>query len=411
MKIALTKEQLRLRDEIRGYMAELMTGPLAAELGGEQAEGGGPEYRKALRQMGQDGWIVRSWPAAFGGQDAGPIEQYIFCDEVIRAGFPYPFLTTDGVGPVLAEVATDEIRETIVADILKGECIVAIGYSEPSAGTDLASLKTRAERVGDKWLINGQKIWTSFGHCADYVWLAARTDPEAEKKHKGLSMFLVPTDAPGFSYTPIQTLGVRTNATYYQDIELDDKWQVGGLNQGWKLITGQLNRERLSLVNHGPCELLFERVADWAASTDAPEGGKVIDRPWVQANLARVKSGIEVLRLTCWKLAWTMGKAELGMDQASAAKVFGSEFFVEVWRLLLEIVGQSGTLAKGSEGAVLQGVLEHRYRTGSVLTFGGGTNEVQRDIVAAAGLWMPRSRWPTTRRRQNQESNDGFFPA
>ena len=251
MKIALTKDQLKLRDEIRGYMAALMSGPLAEELSGEQAEGGGPEYRKALRQMGEDGWIVRSWPKAFGGRDAGPVEQYIFSDEVIRAGFPYPFLTTDGVGPVLAEVATDEIRETIVADILKGQCIIAIGYSEPSAGTDLASLKTKAERKGDKWLINGQKIWTSFGHVADYVWLAARTDPEAVKKHKGLSMFLVPTSAPGFSFTPISTLGVRTNATYYQDIELDDKWQVGELNQGWKLITGQLNRERLSLVNHG----------------------------------------------------------------------------------------------------------------------------------------------------------------
>ena len=158
MKIALTKDQLKLRDEIRGYMAALMSGPLAEELSGEQAEGGGPEYRKALRQMGEDGWIVRSWPKAFGGRDAGPVEQYIFSDEVIRAGFPYPFLTTDGVGPVLAEVATDEIRETIVADILKGQCIIAIGYSEPSAGTDLASLKTKAERKGDKWLINGQKI-------------------------------------------------------------------------------------------------------------------------------------------------------------------------------------------------------------------------------------------------------------
>lgn len=392
MKIALTRDQLKLRDEIRGYMAALMEGPLRDELSGEQAEGGGPEYRKALRQMGEDGWIVRSWPKAFGGQDAGPVEQYIFSDEVIRAGFPYPFLTTDGVGPVLADVATDEIRETVVADILKGRCIIAIGYSEPSAGTDLASLKTRAERKGEGWLINGQKIWTSFGHVADYVWLAARTDPDAARKHKGLSMFLVPTTVPGFSFTPINTLGVRTNATYYQDIELADKWQVGGLNQGWKLITGQLNRERLSLVNHGPCELLFEQVADWAARTEAPEGGKVIDRPWVRANLARVKAGIEVLRLTCWKQAWLMGHAQLGMDQASAAKVYGSEFFVEVWRLLLEILGQGGTLAKGSEGAVLQGALEHRYRTGSVLTFGGGTNEVQRDIVAAAGLWMPRSR-------------------
>jgi alkylation response protein AidB-like acyl-CoA dehydrogenase len=240
-------------------------------------------------------------------------------------------------------------------------------------------------------LINGQKIWTSYGNVADYVWLAARTDPHATKKHHGISMFLVPTSAPGFSFTPINTLGVRTNATYYENIELEDKWQVGPLNQGWRMITSQLNRERLSLVNHGPCELLYERVATWAAQMDAGDG-KVIDQPWVRTNLAEVKSGLEILRLICFKQAWSMSHSSLGMDQASAAKIYGSEFFVEAWRLLLEIVGQAGALCSGSEGAVLRGDLEHRYRSGSVLTFGGGTNEVQRDIVAAAGLLMPRYR-------------------
>ncbi|MDZ7785346.1 MAG: acyl-CoA dehydrogenase family protein [Halioglobus sp.] len=392
MNLSLTEKELALREEIREYMAQLMTPALRAELSGEQREGGGPEHRRALRQMGEDGWIRRSWPEAWGGRNTGPVEQYIFSDEVIRAGFPYPFLTTDGVGPVLAEVASPSIRDAVVDPILRGECIVAIGYSEPGAGTDLASLTTRAERRGDKWLINGQKIWTSFGHVADYVWLAARTDPDAPKKHHGISMFLVPTSVPGFSFTPIETLGVRTNATYYQDIELDDEYQVGPLNGGWRMITDQLNRERLSLVNHGPCELLYERVGIWAAETDAAGGGKVIDLPWVRHNLARVKAGLEVLRLVCFKQAWSMGHAELGMAQASAAKIYGSEFFVEAWRLLLEIVGQAGALRADSEGAVLQGALEHRYRSGSVLTFGGGTNEVQRDIVAAAGLLMPRTR-------------------
>ena len=393
MNIALTQEQSVLRDQVRGYMAQLMTPALVAELNGEHREGGGPNYRLALQKMGADGWIVRSWPQQFGGQDAGSIEQYIFCDEVIRAGFPYPFLTTDGVGPVLADVASDEIRQAVVDPILRGECIIAIGYSEPAAGTDLASLTTRAERKGDKWLINGQKIWTSYGNVADYVWLAARTDPNAIKKHHGISMFLVPTSAPGFSFTPINTLGVRTNATYYENIELEDKWQVGPLNQGWRMITKQLNRERLSLVNHGPCELLYERVARWAAQEDAcSDSGKVIDLPWVRTNLAKVKSGLEILRLVCFKQAWSMSHSSLGMDQASAAKIYGSEFFVEAWRLLLEIVGQAGALCSDSEGAVLQGDLERRYRSGSVLTFGGGTNEVQRDIVAAAGLLMPRYR-------------------
>jgi alkylation response protein AidB-like acyl-CoA dehydrogenase len=392
MNVSLTGEQLRLRDEIREYMDGLLTPDLRAELSGEQREGGGPQYRKALRQLGQDGWIRRSWSKHYGGLDAGPVEQYLFADEVSRAGFPYPFLTTDGVGPVLASVASEEIRAEVVEPILRGECIIAIGYSEPSAGTDLASLKTRAERKDNKWLINGQKIWTSFGNVADYVWLAARTDQEAVKKHRGISMFLVPTAAKGFSFTPISTLGVRTNATYYQDIELDDKWQVGELNGGWGLITGQLNRERLSLVNHGPAEFLYEQVAQWAVSAKTNAGENVIDLPWVRHNLAKVRSGLEILRLMCFKQAWSMGHSTLGMDQASAAKIYGSEFFVETWRMLLEIIGQAGALVGDSQGAVLRGQLEHRYRSGSVLTFGGGTNEVQRDIVAAAGLLMPRYR-------------------
>ena len=227
---------------------------------------------------------------------------------------------------------------------------------------------------------------------ADYVWLAARTDPDPAKKHKGLTMFLVPTDIEGFSHTPIWTLGVRTNATYYQDIRLSDKYRVGEVNGGWKLITGQLNRERLSLVTHGQIESLYLEVCQWAAATVTDDGGKLIEQPWVQHNLAHVKVGIEALRLICWKQAWAMADGSLGMADASVAKVYGTEFFVEAYRLLLEVMGQAGTIAAGSPGALLQGKIEHRYRCGSILTFGGGTNEVQRDIIAAAGLWMPRNR-------------------
>ncbi|MFT6058131.1 MAG: alkylation response protein AidB-like acyl-CoA dehydrogenase, partial [Pseudohongiellaceae bacterium] len=295
-------------------------------------------------------------------------------------------------GPVLAEHGSEEIRKTVVQGILKGEVIIAVGYSEPSAGTDLASLKTKAEKTADGWLINGQKMWTSLANYADYVWLAARTDPEAAKPHKGLSMFLMPVNNPGFSLTPVHTLGVRTNATYYQDVKLPDSALVGELNNGWRMITGQLNRERLSLVNYGPIAALYEETAQWAAQTLGGDGNPMINQPWVQANLAKVKTGAEALRLICLKQAWAMTSGNLAMADASAAKVYGSEFFVECYRMLLEIMGQAGTLHRDSVGAILQGKLEMRYRVGSVLTFGGGANEVQRDIISAAGLWMPRSR-------------------
>jgi alkylation response protein AidB-like acyl-CoA dehydrogenase len=390
MKIEFTAKQLALQRELRAYFDELMTEELREELAGG-GEGGGPEFRKAMRKLGADGWIGLSWPKALGGRELTAIEQYIFTEEIMRTGFPYPFLTTEAIGPVLNEFATDSIKEAVVKPILRGEVVIAIGYSEPSAGTDLASLTTRADRDGDEWVINGQKVFTSLADFSDYIWLAARTDP-ASKKHRGLSMFLVPNDSEGLTISPIWTLGVRTNTTYYDDVRVPAEYLIGGEGNGWGLITGQLNRERLSLVNYGSPDMLFRKVAEWTAETKCPDGSRVIDRPWVQTNLAKVRSGLEVLKLLCWKQAWAMTEGTLSMADASVAKVYGSEFFLELYRLLGEVLGQAGTLKKGSPGAILQGRVEFMYRVGSILTFGGGTNEVQRDIISAAGLGMPRSR-------------------
>lgn len=393
MQIEFSAEQKALRQEVKTYLDQLFTPELTAELAAAGAEeGGGPEFRKALRKLGNDGYISMSWPKELGGNDASAIDQYIFTEEIIRTGFPYPFLTTEACGPVMAQHASEVVRETVVKGILRGEVVVAIGYSEPGAGTDLAALKTKAERDGDDWVINGQKIWTSLADYSDYVWLAARTDPDAPK-HKGITMFVVPTDAPGFSMSPIWTLGsVRTNATFYENIRLKDEWRVGEVNQGWKLITGQLNRERLSLVTHGQAEELYLRVARWAANTPCSNGQKIIDRSWVRSNLAKVRVGLDALKLVCWKQAWAMDKGTLQMADASVAKVYGTEFFLENYRLLMEIVGQASSLRRDEHSDALMGALEHRYRTGSILTFGGGTNEVQREIIAGAGLWMPRGR-------------------
>ncbi|MBW2270626.1 MAG: acyl-CoA dehydrogenase family protein [Deltaproteobacteria bacterium] len=391
MKIEFTPEQLALQQELRAYFEDLMTPELQAELAKGAGEGGGPEFRKALRRLGSDGWISLGWPEELGGRGETPMEQYIFTEEVMRTGFPYPFLTTDAIGPVLAEHADEEIKETVVKRILRGELVIAIGYSEPSAGTDLASLTTRADKDGDEWVINGQKTFTSLADFSDYIWLAVRTDPKS-KKHRGLSLLLVPTDAKGFAVTPIWTLGVRTNATFYDNVRVPENHLIGGEGNGWGLITGQLNRERLSLVNHGSANMLYQQVARWAGETKCADGRRVIDKPWVQSNLARAKSGLEALKLLCWKQAWQMTEGTLQMADASVAKVYGTEFFIELYRMLLEILGQAGTLKRDSPGEILKGKLEFRYRVGSILTFGGGTNEVQRDIIAAAGLRMPRSR-------------------
>lgn len=393
MNIQLSAQQVALRDELRAYFAELMTPELAAECERDMGEGGGPLWREALHRMGADGWIGIGWPEEWGGRGLSPLEQFIFVEEVMRAGYPFPFLTTESVGPILAEHGNAWIREEIVPKILCGELLIAIGYSEPGAGTDLASLKTSAVRDGDHWVINGQKMWTSLAHFSDYTWLAVRTDPDAPKKHRGISMFLVPNSDPGWSCTPVHTLGgVRTNATYYDNIRVSEDHLVGELHGGWKLITSQLNRERLSLINFGPVSQLFNQVTNWARQTALPTGGRVIDQAWVQQNLARCRALIECMKLIVYRQSWAMTEGNLEMADASAAKVYGSEGFIEVYRMLGEIVGQAGLNRAGTAQATAEaGRIERLYRTASIITFGGGTNEIQRDIISAAGLWMPRA--------------------
>lgn len=393
MDIRLNDAQRALRDQLRSYFAQLMTPELRAECERDMGEGGGPLWRQALGRMGADGWIGLGWPEALGGRGMSPLEQFIFVEEVMRAGYPFPFLTTESVGPMLAEHGNEWIRAEIVPKVLRGEVVIAIGYSEPDAGTDLAALRTTAVRDGDDWVINGQKMWTSLAHFSDYVWLAARTDPDPSRRHKGISLFLVPTSAPGWSCSPVNTLGgVRTNATFYDNIRVSDAHRVGELHGGWKLITGQLNRERLSLINFGPVSELFNGVVTWAREAPHPEGGQVMDQPWVQLHLARCRTLIEAMKLLVYKQSWGMAQDQLGMAEASAIKVFGSEAFIEIFRHLGEVVGQAALYRAGSQGAsTLGGCLERLYRTASIITFGGGANEIQRDIIAAAGLWMPRA--------------------
>ena len=392
MKIELTKNQQKLKDELKEYFSALLNKEHLSEMNDPQFfEGGGPEFKKALKIMGQDGWIGLSWPKEFGGKEFTPIEQYIFVEEIMRTGFPFPFLTTESVGPMIAQYGSDWAKETVAKSILRGETIFAIGYSEPNAGTDLASLKTQAQTYKEGFKINGQKIWTSLANYADYIWLAARTNNEV-KKHKGISMFIVPTDDDGFSYTPIQTLGdVTTNMTYYDDIYVSKDNLVGELNSGWNLITSQLNLERLALVNHGPVDELYHQLLSLAKSTKVDSTNVLSDIDWVKSNFAKIYSGLETLKLICWKQVWGMENNVLSMTDASLAKIYGSEYFIEAYRMMMEIFGELSIIRDDSL-SILNSRLERMYRTASILTFGGGTNEVQRDIISMAGLLMPRSR-------------------
>jgi hypothetical protein len=391
MEIALTPAQRRFRDELRAYLADLMTDALMQEVAGG-FEGGGPEFRKAMKRLGRDGLLGLSWPKEYGGQERSAVEQFIFADEIQAVGFPLPFLTLNTIGPTLRRYGTEAQRRFFLPRILAGEIFFSVGYSEPDAGTDLAALKTRAVRDGDEWVINGQKMWTSLAEYADYVWLAARTDPSAEK-HSGLSIFLVPTAATGFSRQPIRTVGgVSTNATFYEDVRVPAENLIGGENNGWRLITSQLNHERISLMTVGLLRRNLGAVTEWARAT-VVDGRRVVDTPWVQQNLARIWAKVQVLRLMNWNQAWAATQGMPNMADSSSIKVYGSELSMEAYRAMLEVLGSAGILTRGSPGAVLQGRIESSYRNGLILTFGGGTNEIQRDIIAMAGMGLPHHRY------------------
>ncbi len=383
MHLALTEEQDELRRGLRSYFVRLV----------DEVEGAGGSdespYIRYIRRMGEDRWLGLGWPKEYGGQGRGPIDQMIFVEESHWAGVPLPLLTLNSVGPTLMSLCTPEQKERLLPAILRGEVHFSIGYTEPTAGTDLASLQTRAVRDGDEYVITGEKLYTSAIQYADYVWLAARTDPDAPK-HKGLSVFIVPTDAPGFHWTPLRTVaGEFTSSTFYDEVRVPVDNLVGDENQGWKLITNQLNHERVAICPVSGILRSIAEVAAWARET--PSGrGRVIDQQWVQVHLARVEARAEYLKLLNWKVAWASDKG-LNPADASATKVFGTEFALEAYRLLLEIVGQAGYLPEGSPGAVLRGRLEHNSRSQTIFTFGGGTNEIQRDIIAMIGLGMPRA--------------------
>ena len=276
--------------------------------------------------------------------------------------------------------------------ILRGEIQFAIGYSEPGAGTDLAALRTRAEHDGDEWLINGQKIYTSIAEHADYVWLACRTDPDAPR-HKGISIIIVPTDTPGFSLTPIHIMGGgRTNATYYDDVRVPAGNLVGDENGGWSLITNQLNHERVAIAPAGWVVRRYTEVLAWARNTELADGRRVIDQEWVQVLLARVRARLEFLRLLNWKVAWAATEGTVSPADASATKVFGTEFYLEAYGLLMEVIGPESALRDATGAGWLRDRLESSYQGTLVLTFGGGTNEVQRDLISMFGLGFPRAK-------------------
>ncbi|NKS68998.1 acyl-CoA dehydrogenase [Rhodococcus hoagii] len=379
MFIDLTPEQRELQAELRRYFSGLIS-PAEAEI--MLTERHGPTYREVIRRMGKDGWLGVGWPVEFGGRGFGEIEQQIFVNEAVRADVPLPSVTLQTVGPTLMTYGTEEQKRKFLPAILAGEVHFAIGYSEPDAGTDLAALRTTAVRDGDDYIVNGQKIFTTGGHDADYIWLAVRTG-EAESRHRGISILIVDTKDPGFSWTPIITAdGARhVNATYYSDVRVPASMLVGEENKGWRLLTTQLNHERVMLGPAGRVAGLYEKVYDWAAKRE------LLDLPDVRRGLGEIHATYRLNELLNWQVAAATGDVDIA--DASATKVFATERIQRVGRIVDEIVGAHGDPGD-PETAALMRWLDVQVKRNVVITFGGGVNEVMRELIAVAGLGLPK---------------------
>ncbi|MBP7614339.1 MAG: acyl-CoA dehydrogenase family protein [Steroidobacteraceae bacterium] len=395
MDFQLTEAQQQLQREIVAYLEKHVTPELEAELLAHQ-EGGGPDthphYCRFMRQLGRDGWLGLAWPKQYGGLERDAIDQYIFFDTI--AGYyriPIPFLAINAIGATIMRAGRPEQKDRFLPPLLRGELNIAVGYTEPGAGTDLASLKTRAVRDGDHYVINGQKVFTSLAHFCDYIWLAARTDPAA-KKHKGISIFMVDTRLPGVAISPLRTMGgFRSNVTFYDDVRVPKDCLIGEENKGWSYINSQLAMERIGLVPHSRMRRMLEDMIRWAKDTEIDDR-RLFDEPWVREKLADLTVRTEVLRLFNFRAAKMITQGIEPFAEAAMTKVYGSELFQTVAGSCMDIMGLIGGLQPPSAISPTKGLFQRDFAALRLLTFGGGANEVLKDMIALSGLGMPPSR-------------------
>jgi alkylation response protein AidB-like acyl-CoA dehydrogenase len=385
----LGPEQLEFLAELRGYLdgldPELIESTRAENIDDpmQPREHG----RRFLRRLGADGRLGVSWPREYGGLGRTPIEQWLFAEELYDRRLPNGNLTLNATGPTLMLLGSAEQKAEFLPMILAGDMEVAIGYSEPDAGSDLAALRTRAVRDGDVYVVNGQKIWTTGASVATHFWLATRTGtPEA--RHHGLTLFLTRMNQPGITITPIITQGgERTNAVFLDNVRIPVSERIGGENEGWAAITAALNFERMFYHNEPRWEL--RQLAGWARDAGLLEGDDA-EAGGLAEVLGEHAVDVEICRLFAQRGARMLSEGHVPYAEASVNKVWWGELRQRICSTGLDLIGEDGAIATGSPYAPAHGHLEHGLRSSPVWRFGGGTNEIQLDIIARRGLGMPR---------------------
>jgi alkylation response protein AidB-like acyl-CoA dehydrogenase len=387
MDFRLGSKSDSFRAEVRSFLDE----HFSAEVIERAHRTGTMHDRDFHRALGAQGWIAASWPAEYGGQERDPFEMTALRDELRLAGVP-----TDGMGlsmivsQTIRRVGTDAQKRDFLPRALAGEIIMSLGYSEPDSGSDVASIKTRADRDGDEWVINGQKMFTTLAHEADFVFLLARTNHDVAK-HKGLTMFLVPLDSPGIEIQPVHTMGgERTNATFYSDVRVHDRYRIGEVDGGWQVMTVALTFERGGF-GLSDADRVWEQAVAWAESTRREDGTRVIDDPAVRERLAVMRINNEVAKLLAYRTSFVAAQGRLPGVEGSMHKLFYAESMIADSAELVDMLGAEGVLQRGEEDTPVEGWVEHLFRHAAVTTIYGGTSEMQRSIIAERGLGLPRS--------------------
>jgi alkylation response protein AidB-like acyl-CoA dehydrogenase len=346
------------------------------------------------RLVADSGWVGVSWPKAYGGQERSPLEQLAFIEEVDAAEIPDLTLGAGPhiIAPSLFAFGTPEQKETFIPGIAKIEARFCLGYSEPQSGSDLASLKTTAVQDGDNWIVNGQKIWVTGVEESTHIWLAVRTDPQAKKPQAGISIFIVPLNMPGISVVPSMAMYGHTFCNiFFDDVVVPAANNVGGINNGWPVIMTALAAERVmmgGLVARG--QKLFDELTEYIKSVTV-NGAPLRNHAVIRDRIGQLAAEIEVARQFVFRSVNIMEQGGVPLYEGGMAKAYVGELQQRLTETALDILGMEATLSSGSEGAPIGGKLEQKLRQSIVLVVGGGTNEIQRNLIAQLALKLPRA--------------------
>ena len=394
MNFDFTKNEKKFIDEVKDFISLEKEKPNAHDVFAPNREADAqtkidsPARREFMKTLSSKGYLGMSWPKEYGGQEKPGIYDYILNEELCRVGAPSPGKGVGSIGQTIIHHGSEKIKKEFLPQILAGEIDFALGYSEPGAGSDLASLQLKAEKKDGGWLINGQKIWTSSAHVADWYWLAARTDTEAPK-HQGISVFLVKMDNPGIEVHPIETVGEHaTNSVFLTDVFIPDDYVIGEINKGWVYICEALNYERFTFYTIAPLEQKFKELTE-LINTLSRDGVALNEIPEIRKKIIYLYADVQKARVLQRKVLSVAIQDEVPQSEAAVFKLFSTKLHQKLANEAMDILGREGLFRKEYESSHANGKWEWSYRSTLVDTIGAGTTEIQKNTIAKKSLKLP----------------------